>query len=709
MKRILYLCISIILVLSLPHASSGREGEQPSTPDTSDAPDRTPADRQEVKEPDETKETRKKNGSEIIITATKTGINKRETGASITVITAEEIEQRKKTKVVDLLKSTPGISVSQSSPLGGLADIYLRGTASNHVAVLIDGVKVNDPSSAGHGFDFGHLTTDNIEQIEIVRGSQSVLYGSDAIGGVINIITKKGEGKPKVTLQAEGGSFYTFKESAGVSGGEDWVYYSFNISRTDSRGLTRTSSWRGLRKSFLQNQHDPYDNTAVSTQVGVKTFHDSWLSLALRFTDSNMKISNGAYEEDKNHTFENQNLALNVKYAIPVFEWWKSSLIFSYMNQYMRDKNPPDLYEFAKSTYESGSYASIGYSNMTFKGKMMSGEFKNKFDIKDIDEIICGVSYEKEYDTTLPYYFGWMPAQPLAPPHDPLLPPNPWFMQPTEPIDEKQGTLAAYAQNHLKLFKRIFIITGVRYTQPDHFRYSIDYGVSGSFIIPVTETRIKSSVGTGYKTPSLYQLYNNFERYNRITFAYLKPERTLSYDAGVEQPFWNKRIVLEVNYFSIEYINLITYDTNLDSWGRYWNSNALARGVECIASFKPIEDLKISGYYTFTRAHDKTFHTGDMIRRPRHQTGVTVNYSFLGKGNLNVDFTYVGKRRDFWKYPYSSLMNPYYRLDCAASWWIIEQLQAFFRIENILNKKYEEIRGYRMPGISFYGGFKAMI
>jgi len=653
---------------------------------------------------EEKKEDDRNPGNEIIITATKTGINKKETGSSITVITAEEIDQTKKMKVVDMLKNIPGVSVSQSSPLGGLADLYMRGTQSNHTTVLIDGVKVNDPSSPGHGFDFAHLTTDNIDRIEIVRGSQSVLYGSDAIGGVINIITKRGEGKPRVTIQAEGGSFKTFKESAGVSGGTDWAYYSFNVSRTDSQGFSRTSTWRGIRRSFLKNRHDGYDTTAVSTQLGLKTIHDSWLSMSLRFTDSKINIANGAFEEDKNRTFESQNLALNIKYEIPFFNWWQSTILFSYMNQFQRDKNQPDAYEFATSYVTNGDYASINYTNMTFKGKLMSGEFKNTFKIKDIDEIIVGVSYDREYASTNPYYFGWMPAQPLAPlPYS-----NPWFMLPTNPIDETQDTWAAYAQNHLKLLKRIFIIAGVRYTKPDNFRHSIDYGVSGSFIVPFTETRFKSSVGTGYKVPSLYQQYNVFERFTQLTPGYLKPERTISYDAGIEQPLWEEKIILEVNYFSIDYQNLIAYDTIIDYNGRFWNSDALVRGVECIAAFKPVDDLTIKGYYTYTRSHDRFFHSGDMVRRPRHQAGVTVNYSFLNKGNVNVGFNYVGRRRDYYLFPYTSYMNPYYKLDLSASWWIIEQLQAFFRIENVLNKKYDEVRGYRAAPCSVYGGLKAV-
>jgi vitamin B12 transporter len=636
-------------------------------------------------------------GYEIVITATKTGINKKETGASITVITAEDIERKKIMNVVDLLKDVPGASVSQSSPLGGLADLYLRGTASNHTVVLIDGIKVNDPSSAGHGFDFANLTADNIERIEIIRGSQSTLYGSDAIGGVINIITKKGRGTPQIAAQVEGGSFYTFKESAGVSGGNEWAYYSFNASRTDSRGFQRTSSWRGVRKSFLSNQHDGYDNTSVSTRVGVKTIHDSWLSFALRYTDAGMKIADSSYQEDKNHTYRNENLALNLTYEVPVFEWWESTLFFSYMNQLLRDKDLPDLHEFVSSDIFSGGFGTFGYSDMTFSGKIMNGEFRNKFMISDIDEILCGVSYEKEYVKTVPYWAIW----------------NQFFtsiMEPTSPIDKNTGTWAAYAQNHLKLLKRIFLITGVRYTEPYHFRSSIDYSVSVSIILPVTETRLKANTGTGYKVPSLYQLYNTFERYDRFTYAYLKPERSVSYDAGIEQPLWKDRIVLEANYFAIDYKNMIMYDTIADSWGRYYNSNAYSRGVECITSLKPTGDLAISAYYTYTHTVNTTFHSGDMVRRPRHKAGVTVNYAFLKKGNINLGFAYTGRRRDYaWTYPFESYMNPYYKLDAAVSWWIIDQLQIFLRGENLLNKKYEEVRGYRTPMFSLYGGLKAVI
>lgn len=667
---------------------------------------------------------KERNGSEIIITATKTEINKRETGASITVISSDQIDKSQKMNIVDVLKNTPGISISTSSSLGGLADMYIRGTESNHVVVLVDGVKVNDTTSPQNGFDFAHLTTDNIERIEIVRGSQSTLYGSDAIGGVINIITKKGKGDPKFTLMAEGGSYYTFKELAAVSGSTDWAYYSFAVSRLDSRGFSRASSWHGIQRSIGSSDNDGYHNTSVSTRGGIKTFHDSWLSLALRYTDTKTEIDAGAYQEGKNTT-ENNNLSFNITYAIPLFKWWESSVLFNYLYQFQRYKDRPD-----PNNYAFISSGTLMNTNMWYKGNRIGGEFKNKFNIMDVDEIACGVSYDQDAAVIMPWYYG------MAFDTHTFLPSYTFSMNLTDPIDKKEGTWAAYLQNHLKLFDRVFIITGGRYTRPAHFDHSLDYSVSGSFIVPVTETRLKGNFGTGFKVPSLYERYyivpSIYQRFNsnitntvistiissnisdnnvRLIEMLLKPERSQSFDAGIEQPLWDNRIVLEISYFSIDYTNMIVYDSFLNSSGMYYNINALSRGVECIATIKPIHDLSVEGHYTYNIAEEKApwRKTIKLLRRPKHQGGFVVNYAFLAKGNINFGFRYVGYRKDYYWYPHYSSMKPHYTADLAASWWIIEQLQAFFRIENILNVRYEEERGFRTPGISFYGGLKAQI
>ncbi len=713
MKRYLVRIIIISLMILINQGITYSQDNKISSDNNTTAPEEiNQADNQSTADKKETDTVKDKNGSEIIITATKTEINKRETGASITIITADQIEQKQKMNLVDILKTMPGTSLSSSSSLGGLADMYIRGAESNHVVVLLDGVKVNDPTSPSNGFDFAHITTDNIERIEVIRGSQSTLYGSDAIGGVINIITKKGKGKPQLTVKAEGGSYATFKEMAGVSGSNEWVNYSFAVSRLDSRGFSRTSSWKGLRKSFITNPHDGYENTSVSSRIGVKTIHDSWLTLSLRYIGTWNKIADGPYQEDKNHTYSTNNLAANLLYAVPVFSWWESSLSVSYNYQHRRDRDRPDVHEYTFLTM-----GSIDYMDMQFKGNRIGIEFKNKFKIADMDEIICGATYEKESAATMPWWYSVSQY-------------GGYTMDPRDQIDKTEGTWAAYLQNHLKLKDRIFIIAGGRYTKPDHFTDTLDFSASGSFILPVTETRLKANIGTGYKVPSIYQRYYNrnlshlqqldlnmmpeWQQYITIQGLgniNLKPEQSLSWDAGIEQPLWKEKIILEANFFTIDYRKMIYYDSYKGTYGQYINIDAISRGVECIAIIKPVKDLSIEGHYTFTLTNGKSnlLYRGELLRRPKHRAGFFISYSFLEKGNINLGFNYAGKRRDYYHYPYTSYLDPYYTFDLAASWWIIEQLQAFFRIENLLNRKYEEIWGYRTPGISFYGGLKAQI
>ncbi|PIX23965.1 MAG: TonB-dependent receptor, partial [Deltaproteobacteria bacterium CG_4_8_14_3_um_filter_45_9] len=167
----------------------------------------------------------------VVVTATRVETPVEEIASSITVISSKEIERKQKTTVLEVLRDIPGLDVVQTGGVGRLTSIFIRGANSEHTLVMIDGVEVNDPISPGRSYDFAHLTVDNIERIEVIRGPQSTLYGSEAIGGVVNIITKKGEGKPKFFLSAEGGSFTTFRESTGVRGGNKWVNYSLGISR----------------------------------------------------------------------------------------------------------------------------------------------------------------------------------------------------------------------------------------------------------------------------------------------------------------------------------------------------------------------------------------------------------------------------------------------------------------------------------------------
>lgn len=177
---------------------------------------------------------------EINVVATSTPTPNDQTGSSVTVVTAEQIREMQRRTAPEILQSVPGLNVVQTGGAGGYTNVFMRGTNANHVKVLIDGIEVNDPASANGTFDFGQLLAGDIERIEVLRGPQSGLYGSDAIGGVISITTKKGDGPAKITALAEGGSFGTLNSSIGVRGSHERVNYAFAIQRQSVGNLPVT-------------------------------------------------------------------------------------------------------------------------------------------------------------------------------------------------------------------------------------------------------------------------------------------------------------------------------------------------------------------------------------------------------------------------------------------------------------------------------------
>lgn len=686
-----YFCSSLTVLFLLSASGVPAPAQEEKNETTEVKPDEKKA---EIKKPEEKaaespvsrKPDYAKNG-EIVITATKSEINRRETGSSVTVISSEDIERKGRREISELLEDVPGLSVTRNSSFGGSTFASIRGSDHTSVVVLIDGVKVNDPSSADKGFDLAGLTTDNVERVEIIRGSQSTLYGSDAMGGVINIITKKGKGDPRITIRTEAGSFHTYNEMAGVSGGSDGAFYSFAASRIDSRGFSKSSKPQHCAGRY---ERDPYENTTLSARLGVRTVMDSWISFAMRYYDSSAGLDGYLpYVDEHYKKTEGDLMAANIDYAIPLFSWWESRLTFSYMNQSRKIRDLPDMFD-------------TSYSDMFFRGKMRKAEWKNRFIIAEVDEISIGGEIEEDKAATMMFS----------------------SMYSSYGIDKTNYQKAAYLQNHLKLMKRIFITAGVRYSEPDHYKSNLSYSTSGSFILPMTETRIKSNFSTGYKIPSLYQRYDSM--YGNI---YLKPESSKSWDAGIEQPLWKEKINLECNYFSIDTDRMILFDFTLGQYGMYRNSNSFARGVESLLSIKPIEDLKLEANYTYQIAKNKD-NNRPLLRRPEHKVGANLNISFLDKkANINLGFIYVGRRMDlsiftfagynynfstlelllFKYFPQSAPINSYYKLDASASYWIIDNLQAFIRCENLLNANYEEVRGYKTPERSFYGGLKLVL
>jgi vitamin B12 transporter len=219
------------------------------------------------------------NLSEVVISATKTSTSAIELANSITIIDSAEIERKKKNNVLDLLKTEYGLSIIQQGSFGSLSNVYIRGAGSGHTLVLIDGVEVNMPSDPAGTFDFANLPVDNIERIEILRGPQSTLYGSDALAGVINIISKRGIGKPKFFLITEGGSYNSYKGLLGVNGSSDFLNYSLSLSRAKTDGFSSSSGQGNLERDGASSYN-------LSSRFGTRVTEHLNFNFIFRFTKS---------------------------------------------------------------------------------------------------------------------------------------------------------------------------------------------------------------------------------------------------------------------------------------------------------------------------------------------------------------------------------------------------------------------------------------
>src|SRR3977135_3039072 len=221
----------------------------------------------------------------IVISATRVETPVNEIGSSVTIITDKEIERDQRRSLPDVLQTVPGLNIVQTGGPGGKTSVFMRGSNSNHTKVLIDGIDANDPSQDGV-FDFGQVLTADIARVEVLRGPQSSLYGSDALGGVINIGTKKGEGPPRFTGMREGGSFDTFNQCASASGSISRFHYSFNIAHflIDDTPVTPLSLLPPGRKRI----NDSYENTTLSTKLGVDLTDAFGLDAVVRYTDSTL-------------------------------------------------------------------------------------------------------------------------------------------------------------------------------------------------------------------------------------------------------------------------------------------------------------------------------------------------------------------------------------------------------------------------------------
>ncbi|BCX81269.1 vitamin B12 transporter [Methylomarinovum caldicuralii] len=590
----------------------------------------------------------------LTVTASRIPVPVRESGSSITIITAEDIAARKVFTVADLLRSVPGLDVVQNGGLGRTTSVFLRGANSQHTLVLIDGIEVNDPASPGAGFDFAHLTVDNIERIEILRGPQSTLYGGDAIGGVIQIFTKQGRGQPRFGFNAEGGSYGTWKLGGNASGGYDRLGYSIAASQLHSDGFSAADSRLG------NHEDDGYKNTTVSARADWQALDNLSLDAVVRFHHSEADLDNcgGPGCDDPNYRQDSDQVFARTQGTLDLFDHlWRQQLRLSYSRTERHTRDRPDP-------------ADTFVDNSAFRGEKFKLDWQNTVTPTDWDTLVFGVTSETE----------WMNADTL-PTHSATI-------------------NGYYGENRVKWLERFVTSAGVRFDDHEHAGDKVTWRVTQAVLIPETGTKLRGSYGKGFKAPSLYQLFAPAGAFGPVGNRDLEPERSRGWEVGVDQSFWDERILFGATWFHNQFSNLIDFQFGTG----YVNvASARSAGLETYAEIRPLDFLTLRGTYTYTNTEDDQ--EQQLLRRPRHKGSFDADLTLTEAAHFHVNVLTVGSRR-FSAFSIKRKLPGYVVVNLAGDYRINRWLTLYGRIDNAFDQEYEEVPGYGTSRVAGYGGFR---
>ncbi len=630
-------------------------------------------------------------GNSVVVSPTTVPTPTEQSASSVTVITGADIESQQWRTVPDTLMAVPGLNVVQAGPPGGQTSIFIRGTNSNHVKVLIDGVDVSDPSSPNQSFDFGQLLTGDIARIEILRGPQSGLYGSDAIGGVISITTKNGEGPPKVTATMEGGSFATFNQRAGLSGSQNNFNYVFNIQHFSST-QTPVTPLNALAPGE-QKINDSYNNWTYSTKLGANLTDNFTVNFVGRYTDSRLGFTGEDYVDffppapealqstQVDHQFYGRGEAV-----WSLFEGrFKNVFGVNYTNSWSWNLDPnPDSFNappaVAPPTTNLGQRTQYDWRG---EARVVQGQIL-VFGLEDKAKSLWTNS------TGAFNAFGtYTPMTTTA----------------------QTGDKAGWIELQSAFVDRFFAVSNIRYDDNESFGPHATWRVAPAFIVPWTDTKLKATYGTGFKAPTLTELYVNNPSFMVVGNPNLLPETSKGYDVGFEQPLLHDQLRFGATYFHNDIANLIEGTTDPTTFvSTYVNvGQATTQGVEAFAALALSSRVNLRADYTYTEARDDL--TGlELLRRPKNKASLTALWKATDRLTVTAQVLYAGPWLDYNRSGTAELMAPGYTLvNLAANYAATERVTVFARINNVLNQQYEDPLGFLRPGFGIYGGLTVQV
>lgn len=614
----------------------------------------------------------------VIVTTTRGEVPTSQVGASVTVFDGPAIERRGDALVGDVLRQAPGVSVVQNGGKGNVTSLFVRGGENNYTKVLLDGIPINEP---GGSFNFGGLSTGHFDRIEFVRGAQSAVFGSDAMAGVLQLITARGRtgAKPSFSADVSGGGYGSQQAGGRVSGGTARTDYSLHVNRyvTDNRdpnnrfqSSTFSLSAGAVLSPSLTLRVVGRVEDGVTGAPGQTAFGRPDLDAA--FTQSH--AVGGATLEHRGTRFTQR-----VTYALATSQQRSTNLTLDapYTPTYGSSRSPFEFYDF---TYDAGSRFRRHHASYQADLRLPHGG-----SLPGVEVLTVAVDWDGERGTLRDFLYD-------------------------NSVTPSRNNVGATLQ-HQHVSARLAITTGVRFEDNASFGNSVVPRISVSFLVRTGAggfgaTKIKANGGTGIKEPTMRQSFSlsPFELGN----PELDAEQSRTWDVGFEQRLFDDRAKVEVVWFDNTFINQINTRTISFSpyTAQYFNvGKTEARGLELVADIAPLDGVRLSASHTIVNSEiiDASSEFSDALaagqwalRRPRHSGQAQV---FVDRGRLSIDLgaAWIGRRNDS---DFSALVpaitsgGNYTLWRGQVAWRLVSQATAFVRVENLTDVDYMEPLGY---------------
>ena len=611
---------------------------------------------------------------EAVVTANKFEQKQSQTGKVITVISKEQIEKSSGKTVAQILNEQAGITINGAyNVTGSVQTVFMRGASSGRTLILLDGIPVNDPSMINNEFDLNLFSINDVERIEICKGAQSTLYGSDAIAGAINIITvKKDVNKPfnlKVTTGL--GNKNTVRNNIQLYGKAGKLTYTTRFAKLQTKGFSAAYDSTKIKGFDI----DGYDGNVINAGLQYQLMPSLLVKTFIQHSQYKADIDAGGFADEKDYTIRNSNLSsgagLNFKKGIVNIT---SNYQYGELNRAYRNDS---LFVRPFGTK---------FENNKYGGRTQYAELYGNVVATKWLTVLAGFDYR--WANMNQQYFSLSGFGPYSSS----------FKDTSLHQTSLYGSLLFNALN-----KKLNIEIGGRTNKHSRYGTNSTYTFNPSFNIS-KNWRVFGSIASGFKAPSIFQLFDAFSGNTD-----LKPEKSTNYEIGVQQS--HSVISSRVVYFHRDIKNGIDYNY---STFQYFNFvKQIVNGVEMELSVRPTEKLNISANYTLITGDEqtqsrKTFidtSYNHLLRRPKHNINLNIGYQFCKSLFASLSAKSVSSRYDAGGYKKEDvLLDSYFLLSAYAQYKWKSNVKFFVDAQNITRKKFFDIRGYNAIPFIINGG-----